>query len=384
MSGPQHTPTLLVLIASLCLVAALAWLLLARARSLSPRPARAMAAVNVLLACGISLYVQRGQAGWPPALGYQGSSLFLLAGFALMWMFGPVIAHERAQWRPPLAVALSSFVLLCLLPAGSPLWLSVSAGGLTLLTLGIARVNVGLLRRSLSWPSSLGLASPYLLLALLFGLRSIASLLLPESQLSLVHQSSANALWLWICLLMVLVVNTQVAFMLVLRLVLKLRQLTREDPLTGAMNRRAFDQRLQRAQAEFQRGMPHALVVLDMDHFKRLNDELGHAAGDAALCALVAQMRPLLREVDALARLGGEEFGLLLCDCDIGGAALVAERLRQLLQALDWQWEGRPWPLAASFGVAAWQAEDSRPEDVYARADAALYEAKRLGRGLVR
>lgn len=384
MQLPQHTPTLLVLIASLCLVAALAWQLLSRARRLAPQASRIMAVVNVLLAGGISLYVQRGHPEWSDLLSYQGSALLLMSAFALMWSFGPLIAHGKTHWRAPTAVLCASFAALCLTRPGSPVWLAFSAGGMSLLTLGIAWVAAGYLRRALASGWVALLISPYALLSLMFGLRSIGALALPEDQLSLVHQSGANALWLWTSLLMALLINTQVAFLLVLRLVLKLQQLTREDPLTGALNRRAFDARLKRAHAEFARGTPHALVVLDMDHFKRLNDQLGHPAGDAALCLLVEQMRPLLREVDALARLGGEEFGVLLHDCDIVGAALVAERMRQLLQAMDWQWQGRPWPLSASFGVAAWQAGDASPDAVMSRADAALYEAKRLGRGLVR
>ena len=380
----SHTPTLLLLVAGVAVVAALAWALLSRSRRFAPQPARVMTLVNLLLAGGISLYVARDQPGWPPPLAYPGSSALLLAAFALMWAFGPMIAHHRPPWRTPLAILLATMALLLLLPIATPYWLAVSAGGMALINLGIAQAAWRVLRRAVSAGWALLLVSPYLLLALMFGMRSLGALVLPAAEYSLVHQSSANALWLWFGFLMALLINTQVAFLLVLRLVLKLQQLTRTDPLTGALNRRAFDNALQAAHAAVRRGTRHALVVFDMDHFKRLNDELGHPAGDAALSLLVEKVRALLREVDALARLGGEEFGLLLHDTDLVGAALVAERLRQMLHELQWSWQGRTWPLSASFGVAEWQADDPTPEAVLSRADAALYEAKRLGRDLVR
>lgn len=380
----SHTPTLLVLVAGVALLAAVAWALLSRSQRFAPQPARVMALVNLLLAGGIALYVARDRPGWPDLLTYLGSALQLQGAFALMWAFGPVIAHGRPQWRLPLAIVLGCALLLLLLPSGGPAWLAVSAWGMALLNAGIARSAFAVLRRAVPAGWALLLVSPYLLLALMFGLRGMGALLLPADKLSLLHQSSAHALWLWFGLGMALLINTQVAFLLVLRLVLKLRQLTREDPLTGALNRRAFEAALQRAHQHWRRGTPQALVILDMDHFKQLNDELGHPAGDAALALLVRQMRPLVREVDALARLGGEEFALLLHDTDTVGAALVAERLRQMLHELQWAWQGRPWPLSASFGVAQWEPGDANPDAVLARADAALYEAKRLGRDLVR
>ena len=154
--------------------------------------------------------------------------------------------------------------------------------------------------------------------------------------------------------------------------------------MTGVLNRRAFGARLTRAHAALERGGSYALVQVDMDHFKRLNDNLGHPAGDAALRSLVQLLKPCLREVDALARMGGEEFCVLLHGTDATGAALVAERMRHELHELAWSWQGRPWPLSASFGIAAAALGDASPDVVLARADAALYEAKRMGRDLVR
>ena len=106
-------------------------------------------------------------------------------------------------------------------------------------------------------------------------------------------------------------------------------------------------------------------------------------AGDAALKALVRVLRPCLREVDRLARLGGEEFCVLLPHTGIAGAALVAERMRALLAGHAFAWEGQTWTLTASFGIAESSAADVSAAEVLRRADQALYRAKAQGRNVV-
>lgn len=383
MSMAPQTVTLLLLINTLCLLACTAWLLMARVRHFARRVSWVMAAVNVLLVLGIGLYALRGRPDWPTLLTHEGSVTLLMAAFGLMCSFGPLIAMEAPRWRAPAGLVLATLALLLLLPQGSRWWLTVSALGITLMILLICHgVYIGLMR-VVKAATALLLTLPYILLSLMFALRGLGFVLLDPSQQGLLTQSLTNTLWLWTGFLMVLLINAQVAFMLVLRLVLQLQQLIHQDALTGALNRRAFELAMKQAHAAHGRGQAQALVLVDMDHFKRLNDELGHPAGDEALRWLVARVREVLREVDTIARLGGEEFALLLHESDKQGAFQVAERVRARLRQLDWQWQGRPWPLRASFGVAAWEAGDSGPERVLARADAALYEAKRQGRDRV-
>lgn len=383
MSMAPQTVTLLLLINTLCLLACTAWLLMARVRHFARRVSWVMAAVNVLLVLGIGLYALRGRPDWPALLTHEGSVTLLMAAFGLMCSFGPLIALEAPRWRAPAGLVLATLALLLLLPQGSRWWLTVSALGITLMILLICHGVYIRLLRVVKAATALLLTLPYILLSLMFALRGLGFVLLDPSQQGLLTQGLTNTLWLWTGFLMVLLINAQVAFMLVLRLVLQLQQLIHQDALTGALNRRAFELAMKQAHAAHERGQAQALVLVDMDHFKRLNDELGHPAGDEALRWLVARVREVLREVDTIARLGGEEFALLLHESDKQGAFQVAERVRARLRQLDWQWQGRPWPLRASFGVAAWEAGDSGPERVLARADAALYEAKRQGRDRV-
>jgi len=178
-------------------------------------------------------------------------------------------------------------------------------------------------------------------------------------------------------------VTTGLIALVLQRLIARVRHLTRRDPLTGLLNRRAIEEHLQRLQSQVDRGRTHALVLLDVDHFKRINDELGHAGGDAALHHLAEVLGEALRTTDCFGRVGGEEFAVLMPDTDEAGALLVAERLRRLLQERPLTWVDKIWPMSASFGVAAMRLGDAHGKDAMARADAAMYAAKARGRNRV-
>jgi len=159
---------------------------------------------------------------------------------------------------------------------------------------------------------------------------------------------------------------------------------SRRDPLTGLPNRRAFEEDLAREVARAARtGEPLAVVMLDLDRFKAVNDGYGHAAGDAVLRALAARAQGAVRAGDVVARLGGEELGLLLPGADLARAAEVAERLRAALAALPVDAAGHALAVTASLGCAV-LAPGEPPEALVARADARLYDAKRDGRNVVR
>jgi len=161
----------------------------------------------------------------------------------------------------------------------------------------------------------------------------------------------------------------------------ELRRLALTDALTGAANRRHF---MERAAFEFARmrryGNPVSLVMLDVDHFKRVNDTHGHAAGDAALILLVKCCRALLRDTDLVGRLGGEEFALLLPDATTEAAFQVAERVRLNLADLEIATDGVPFSFTVSMGVACCGPSEISVEQTIGRADQALYRAKSEGR----
>jgi two-component system cell cycle response regulator len=157
------------------------------------------------------------------------------------------------------------------------------------------------------------------------------------------------------------------------------------DPLTKLLNRRAF---LALLETELERARrldyPISVVLLDVDHFKQINDHHGHASGDAVLAAVGMLLGGALRQVDLIARWGGEEFVAALSGTNEAGAAVAAERLRAGLEALDVRaLGGARIPLTASFGFALWDRSESTA-DVIDRADRAMYAAKTAGRNRVR
>ena len=165
----------------------------------------------------------------------------------------------------------------------------------------------------------------------------------------------------------------------------QLEQQARTDALTGVLNRRALDAEGQREMAaSLRRNAPLAILAIDIDHFKRLNDTHGHAAGDVALAAAARWLAHDLRSSDLLARFGGEEFIAVLPDRDAERGLLVAERLRSRLEALEVEHEHQRIRLTASFGVAVLEGENDAWGQILRRADHALYEAKRAGRNCVR
>jgi diguanylate cyclase (GGDEF)-like protein len=165
---------------------------------------------------------------------------------------------------------------------------------------------------------------------------------------------------------------------------LELRRIAQTDFLTGAITRRGFTNEMEKTLARFRRkGQPGALLLMDIDHFKKVNDTYGHATGDLVLKTVAHGLAEQLRVSDALGRLGGEEFGVLLQDVEDGQIHETAERLRAWLEALEIEHEPKL-RVTASFGVAALTPQIGAVEQSagqwMALADEALYEAKRSGR----
>jgi diguanylate cyclase (GGDEF)-like protein len=163
-----------------------------------------------------------------------------------------------------------------------------------------------------------------------------------------------------------------------------LRQLAQSDPLTGIANRLHFrahaDAVLVRAA---QHGRPVSLLMFDLDHFKRINDCFGHAAGDRLLVEVARAVQARCRPGDMLGRLGGEEFAVLLGDCDLEQARGRAQSMREAVATIDTRALGCPLPISASFGCASTALSGPRYETLAAHADAAMYRAKAGGRNRV-
>lgn len=160
----------------------------------------------------------------------------------------------------------------------------------------------------------------------------------------------------------------------------ELRRLASTDPLTGLRNKRIFQQDLAAQVAlALRRQTSLALLIVDADNFKDINDRYGHPVGDRYLVHFARLLRSLLRETDAAARYGGEEFAILLPDTDAAGAALVAEKIRNVVEQASWDREG----ITVSIGGAVLPEDASSAERLLSLADRALYRSKRDGRNRV-
>ncbi|WP_153012775.1 sensor domain-containing diguanylate cyclase [Pseudacidovorax intermedius] len=158
---------------------------------------------------------------------------------------------------------------------------------------------------------------------------------------------------------------------------------SRHDPLTGAANRTFFDQRIARVLGNRELFSPAALIFIDLDHFKPINDTAGHLAGDEVLKLVVQAIAAQSRSGDLVVRLGGDEFALLLEQCSGTAALAVAQRIRVAVQEIGVPWEGTDLRVGASIGVAELTPDIRTAQDWVAAADAACYAAKTSGRNRV-
>lgn len=164
----------------------------------------------------------------------------------------------------------------------------------------------------------------------------------------------------------------------------ELIHLATTDVLTGVANRRHFMEELETELSRTKRsGRMSALLMADIDHFKNINDTYGHAAGDTVLRHFAELAVMHLRRADHFGRLGGEEFAFLLPETDIAGAWQFADRFRRIVAETPVQSSQGPISFTVSIGVAKFEADDSATDSILARADAALYQAKRSGRNCV-
>ena len=160
--------------------------------------------------------------------------------------------------------------------------------------------------------------------------------------------------------------------------------LASHDPLTGLLNRREFETRLQQVLQKAHTGdRDHALLYLDLDQFKIVNDTCGHIAGDELLKQLAHHMQKEIRASDVLARLGGDEFGVVLEDCTIDKAHQIADLLRQSVKDFRFLWEGRTFEIGVSIGLVPIQRDSGSITEVLSAADSACYVAKDHGRNRI-
>jgi len=270
-------------------------------------------------------------------------------------------------------------------PVNAVLRVSVNSAVLTAIAVAIAfdlyRYGRDVVRRGHTWL----LVVPIVTAAAGFALRGVRALWQPESVArEMVADSALNVGSAIGYMVIALTFHATLLGLVAGRILTDLRYRSRHDGLTGLLNRRAMEETLlAQMQRSRRTGEPFAVLMLDLDHFKTVNDRHGHATGDRALKHTAAVLKAELREVDAVGRFGGEEFLVLMPGATVEPALPVAERLRAALLTGAPRVEGATLLLSASTGIAQWRESDEDTSRLVMRADAALYRAKQRGRDCV-
>jgi diguanylate cyclase (GGDEF)-like protein len=364
---------------------------------------QAMAALLWALGAGLARAERAALAHWSA---YAALSSFTWALLALHLQSPPLVAvlvgvcsvivlrrGIRLFVGRPLAWTMPALMLALVLAAAAlgdaphwrPLQAGVNFGVLSMLYLATALDLRRHAREDLHWRFPLLLSLPLLLGGLAFGSRALRALLAPESVGAEMNAHSAlnigSALGY---VVLVLLMHATLTALVVARLLGQLRQLARRDALTGLLNRRAMHAALdQQARQRRRAGDTFSVLMIDVDHFKAVNDRHGHEAGDRALAHIARLMTQALRTQDRIGRFGGEEFVALLPTVGLARAQDEAEALRQLVRSQPLATAGMALHLSVSIGVAEWGGPTEDVSRLLARADAALYRAKGLGRDRV-
>ncbi|MDZ7862258.1 diguanylate cyclase [Acidovorax sp.] len=321
----------------------------------------------------------------PVWLTHSGSSLAVMLSLVLAGRGVEVFMDLRPSDKP-----LALMVLVAVLGLA---WIGphqtnarvalMSSLNTLLLLLFLARIRLAFLAE-FGLPTTIAAAMPPLALV---GLNIyFVSQALTGANFDIAGDSSAAA-GAWITTLVAAAAfNYLFLFLVGFRLVGTLRRQARQDKLTGLHNRRAMEDRLQMEWVRAQRyTKPFTVICVDIDHFKLINDQYGHAMGDRALQMVAHALQATARDTDHVSRIGGEEFLVLMPEADARSEGVaLAERLRQAVAALQLQASANTTiPLRASFGVAQSHPDDMDQERVLRRADQALYDAKHAGRNCV-
>ncbi len=384
MTSTSNAELLLIVILVQQSLFGLFWLVAARLR-LARRPALHWAALAWLVAGGLALILLRGQAPQWLSVGV-GNGLVLAAFVALrrgVQQFTRLPATDREHGLvlglgvlSALGTALAGLSPLpaVLLAAAAMAWTLLRAAG---------EIRIALAdefgRTAASW-----CASPLAILATLFLLRAVAATLNPAGFQSYLQQPGGSGVGAaFAALVVALLLQFNLTTMVLLRLVRRLQYQSDHDALTGLLSRRPMEQLLlteSKRQRRF--GRSFALLSIDIDHFKKINDRCGHAAGDAVLKRVAQALRAAARDIDSVARTGGEEFCVLLPGADGIGADSVAVRMLETVRGL-YHPEIDGAPVTVSIGLVVMGVPAEPMQALQRRLDDALYRAKAAGRDRV-
>jgi diguanylate cyclase (GGDEF)-like protein len=357
------------------------WLAAAQLR-LARRPALHWAAMTWLVAAGLALITLRGLA--PQWLSVGVANCLVLSALVIMrrgiqrFARQPTTDREHGLLTGVGLLSALGTSLGDLGPLPAVLLAGLAMAWTLLRSAGeVRRALAAEFGRTAAW----WCASPMALLAALFLVRAGAALLSPSGfQIYLQHPGGGSVAAAFVALFATLLLQANLTAMVLLRLVRRLQFQSDHDMLTGLLSRRPMEQMLfSESQRQQRFGRSFAVLSIDIDHFKKINDGFGHAAGDAVLKRVSDTLRACARDIDSVARMGGEEFCVLLPGADAAGAEKVALRMLETLRHLHHPESGGA-PVTVSIGLAVKEDPAEPIPDLQRRLDKALYSAKAAGR----
>lgn len=315
-----------------------------------------------------------------PSENYWLAGVLYLSGNMAIWVGLLRFLGHRPRWSANGTLLLFAAVWLAVAWLSYPqqvaasLLLSAAACGLSYHVVKAAAVPIPNITRQF-------VAAIFLVSALVLAARGLAMFggfpfaHLPVEQQSALGSIPSTALIMLRCFALLVLLHAIQEW--------RLQELAELDPLTGLLNRKGFWDKAHRKLDRLAPTGRATVMMFDLDHFKQINDEYGHACGDLVLKAFAKQLKNMMRPDDIVCRIGGEEFAVLLCDLDDSQAAPVAERLRQHWQQTRLQHEGKEIHATVSIGISPSAQPPLQLEALLKQADQALYQAKAQGRNRV-
>jgi diguanylate cyclase (GGDEF)-like protein len=379
-----HLPTLALVLVMLVVQSALALLFLAFGHP-NERGIKHAGFAILTLAAGVALTLLLRER-IPAALAVGLGNALLLGGACYLLISVRLFYGRRVNfWYPAIAGSLVCIAFLRMVALKDNIQARTILASLLLglVSLAIAREFARKTREEV-WAGPRWLCVTAFLL---FGLAALGRALMfqwSSAGAGPTDLVSANLLMIGAALGLMGFMGLGLALVLAQRLEARQQRFAQSDLLTGLLNRRGFEAYAIRVLARARvKGQFTSLLLLDVDHFKRINDTYGHGAGDLVLESLGDLLHQQLRERDGAGRWGGEELVVLLPETHQSFAHPVAERIRGAVEAMEIIWEGKTIPVTASFGVASADEADSDLATLFQLADARLYRAKAEGRNRV-
>ncbi|GGB71498.1 GGDEF domain-containing protein [Shewanella inventionis] len=363
----------------------IAWAIYAGVFKIAPNASWRFALANICTVSGVLLYTQRTDS--ISYLYWFIADMAVLLGFALVRWGCQHLFKQTTSYLFDLVLLASCALLMLLVPPSLDyavylvIVMSITAAILISLT-GLDNAKAS--KKHMSMSNAILINVPFLIMGALFVIRAMALFYSPEDLANLSAADKLNSpMVMWSYIILLLLTNLVLYGNALTRLVFKVSRLVNKDHLTGLWNRHALLDKLDEVDALWQRnGSAYSLLVLDVDHFKQVNDTYGHMAGDAVLKHTAMLMQHSLRKIDFICRYGGEEFLIILPSTNHEEAMFVAKKIQSQINNTSVKWKHHEIAITLSIGTATCKNHIS-VEQLLQLADEAMYLAKNAGRNTI-